>query len=110
MNCGVCVSYLAMKNDLKNKGFGKKYCAGCLPRSKNCTFMKEHCELVGKGLVRFCYECRNFPCRRLEALDKRYRTKYQMSMIDNLEFIKENGIVKCWRRKTPSGAALIVVD
>jgi len=28
MNCGVCVSYLAMKNDLKKKGFGKKYCAG----------------------------------------------------------------------------------
>lgn len=25
MNCGVCASYLAMKNDLKNKGFGKKY-------------------------------------------------------------------------------------
>jgi hypothetical protein len=29
MNCGLCVSYLAMKNDLKKKGFGKSYCSGC---------------------------------------------------------------------------------
>ncbi|KNZ40616.1 DUF3795 domain-containing protein [Acetobacterium bakii] len=57
MNCGVCVSYLAMKNDLKKQGFNRKYCAGCLPRGKNCTFMKDHCDLLGKGLVRFCYEC-----------------------------------------------------
>ena len=92
MNCGVCASYLAMKNDLKKKGFGKAYCAGCLPRGKNCTFMKKQCALLGKGLVRFCYECAGFPCRRLKALDKRYRTFYHMSMIENLEYIQKNGI------------------
>ncbi len=92
MNCGVCVSYLAMKNELGKQGFKKKYCAGCLPRGKNCTFMKNHCDLLGKGLVRFCYECADFPCGRLKALDTRYRAKYHMSMIENLEFIKEQGI------------------
>src|SRR5512136_1645010 len=92
MNCGVCASYLAMKNDLKKKGFRKTYCAGCLPRSKNCAFIKKQCSLLGKGLVRFCYECADFPCRRLKALDKRYRTFYHMSMIENLEYIKERGI------------------
>ncbi|MFC1970562.1 DUF3795 domain-containing protein [Chloroflexota bacterium] len=92
MNCGVCISYLAMRNDLNRKGFRRTYCAGCLPRSKNCVFMRKHCDLVGKGLVRFCYECHDFPCHRLKALDKRYRTKYHMSMIENLEFIKEHGI------------------
>ena len=92
MNCGLCVSYLAMKTDLNNKGFRRKYCAGCRPRGKNCLFMKGHCDLVGKGLVRFCYECQNFPCRRLKALDKRYRTKYHMSMIENLEWIRDKGI------------------
>lgn len=92
MNCGVCVSYLAMKNDLKKQGFNRKYCAGCLPRGKNCTFMKDHCDLLGKGLVRFCYECGDFPCTRLKALDKRYRNKYHMSMIENLEFIKAQGM------------------
>jgi len=92
MNCGLCVSYLAMKRDLNKKGFGRKYCAGCLPRGENCTFMSTHCQRLAKGLVRFCYECDDFPCRRLEALDKRYRTKYHMSMIDNLGFIRAHGM------------------
>jgi len=94
MNCALCVSYLAMKNDLKTKGFGKKYCAGCRPSGKNCTFMKKQCELLGKGLVRFCYECAAFPCPRLKSLDKRYRTFYHMSMIENLEYIQSCGIGK----------------
>lgn len=91
MNCGLCVSYLAMKNDLNSKGFSKKYCPGCIPRGKHCTFMSKQCELVGKGLVRFCYECGDFPCTRLRDLDKRYRTKYHMSMIGNLEYIRDQG-------------------
>jgi len=52
MNCGLCISFLAMKNELNKQGFKKKCCPGCLPRGKNCTFMKDHCELLGKGLVR----------------------------------------------------------
>ena len=92
MNCGVCVSYLAMRNDLKSKGFSKTYCAGCLPRGKNCAFMKKACARLGKGLVRFCYECPDYPCRRLKTLDKRYRTRYHMRMIANLDFIKAHGI------------------
>jgi hypothetical protein len=93
MNCGLCASYLAMKNDLKKKGFGKTYCAGCLPGGKNCYY-KRQCELLRKGLVRFCYDCGDFPCRRLKTLDKRYRTFYYMSMIENLEFIKKHGMEK----------------
>jgi hypothetical protein len=99
MNCGLCISYLAMKNDLNNRGFKRKYCVGCLPRGKNCTFMGHHCDLLEKGLVRFCYECENFPCRRLKALDKRYRTKYHMSMIENLEFIKEQGMERFLKKE-----------
>jgi len=81
-----------MKYDLKKEGLRKRYCSGCRPRGKNCTFMKKHCDLLGKGLVQFCYECEKFPCSRLKDLDKRYRTKYHMSMIENLEFIKEHGM------------------
>jgi hypothetical protein len=96
MDCGICISYLAMQNDLNKKGFRKSYCAGCLPRGKNCAFifMKKNCDLLGKGLVRFCYECQDFPCRRLKTIDKRYRTKYHMSMIANLEYIRDKGIGK----------------
>lgn len=92
MNCSLCVSYLTMKNDLNKQGFKKRYCAGCLPRGKNCTFMKNHCTLLPKGLIRFCFECAKFPCKRLIALDKRYSTKYHMSMIKNLEFIRTHGM------------------
>ncbi len=92
MNCGLCVNYLAMKNELKKKGFNRGYCPGCLPRGKNCIYMKGACDLLGEGRVRFCHECADYPCRRLKALDKRYRTKYHMSMVENLEFVKERGL------------------
>ena len=92
MNCGVCFSYLGMKNDFKKQGFKNKYCEGCLPRGANCLHMGARCKLLGKGLIRFCYECRDFPCKRLKDLDKRYRTKYHMSMIENLKLIEQHGI------------------
>lgn len=40
----------------------------------------------------FCFECVKFPCQRLKQLDKRYRNKYQMSMLENLEYIKVKGL------------------
>ncbi|MHB8104396.1 MAG: DUF3795 domain-containing protein, partial [Dehalococcoidales bacterium] len=46
------------------------------------------------GRVQFCYECADFPCQRLKHLDKRYRTFYRMSMIENLNFIREQGMQK----------------
>jgi hypothetical protein len=91
MNCGVCDFCLAMKNDLKRKGFAKTYCAGCLQSDRNCHH-KRRCELPREGLVRFYYDCQDFPCHRLKTLDKRYRTSYGMSMIENLEYIKEHGM------------------
>ena len=100
MNCGVCVSYLAMTNDLKTKGFSKGYCPGCLPRGKNCSFMKKQCEQLRKGLLRFCYECEDFPCPRLKALDKRYRSRFHMSMIDNLVFIQAHGMEAFLEKET----------
>jgi hypothetical protein len=94
MNCAICSGYLAMKNDLKSTGIMKTYCAGCRPRGKNCAFLKKKCDLLANGRVQYCYECEEFPCRRLRDLDKRYRTFYRMSMIENLEYIRDNGIEK----------------
>jgi hypothetical protein len=99
MNCGLCFSYLAMKNDLNKQGFRRKYCAGCLTRGKNCTFMSKQCNLLGKGLVRLCHECGAFPCSRLKALDKRYRSKYHMSMVQNFRFIKEHGMERFLKKE-----------
>ena len=90
MNCGICIGHLREKNpcggcfkkDDKNK---PKHCRSC--NIVNCMFL----EKTGSG---FCFDCEKYPCTRLERLDKRYRTNYGMSMIDNLEFIKESGLEK----------------
>jgi len=94
INCARCSAYLARQNDLHKQGFGMSYCTGCRPRGKNCAFMKKSCELLGNGLVKFCYECVEFPCDRLKRLDKRYRTNYRLSIIANLEFIRDSGMRK----------------
>jgi hypothetical protein len=68
------------------------YCTGCRPRNKKCAFLKKKCDLLLNGEVEYCYQCDVFPCERLGHLDQRYRRYHRMSMIDNLEFIRENGI------------------
>jgi hypothetical protein len=92
MNCAICSGYLAYDNDIKNKGIRMGYCIGCRPRDKQCSFIKKRCSLISNDQVRYCYECEWFPCDYLIKLDKRYRTLYRMSMIDNLEYMKKNGI------------------
>ena len=94
MNCAICAAHLALKNDIKSKGVRMPYCSGCRPRKKKCAFLKKRCELLMKNKVRYCYGCKKFPCDNLQRIDKRYRSLYRMSMIENLEFIKENGIEK----------------
>jgi hypothetical protein len=94
MNCALCSGYLALKNDIKNKGIKLINCPGCRPRNKKCAFLKGHCSKLSKGEVTFCFECTSFPCDRLRTIDNRYRSRYRMSMIENLSFIKENGMEK----------------
>jgi len=94
MNCAICASYLAMKNDVKSKGTKMPYCTGCRPGNKRCAYLRKHCSKLANDEVTFCYECQEFPCHRLRTIDKRYRSRYRMSMIENLSFIKENGMKK----------------
>ena len=39
------------------------------------------------------------PCKRLKALDKRYRTRYHMSMLENLAFLQANGLEEFVRQQ-----------
>ena len=93
MNCGICSSYLAYKNSLKGKGFPN--CKGCRARNKKCAFLKKRCKddlKLLKGEIQFCFECNCYPCDVLTGLDDRYRQRFDMSMIDNLNEIKNKGI------------------
>jgi len=76
----------------------KKKCPGCRTddesKAKSCNrCIIKNCDQLKKNNWKFCSDnCKKYPCRRLKNLDKRYRTKYDMSMIDNLESINKNGI------------------
>ncbi len=91
MNCRLCWGYIREKNT----------CPGCLridsqesQKSKYRTTCKiKNCDQITKNKTKYCSDsCDNFPCARLKQLDKRYRIKYGMSMIDNLKMINEFGI------------------
>ena len=87
MNCGICRAYLREKNR----------CLGCFSedpykRSFRRECIVRNCETIKTNTSGFCYECSEFPCRRLKQLDKRYTTKYSMSMLENLEIIRNEGI------------------
>lgn len=87
MNCGLCMCYLRAKNR----------CLGCRAEDDGkaksvlaCTIRK--CETLRLAESGFCIECKKLPCPRLKRLDIRYRTKYRMSMLENLQGIRDVGI------------------
>lgn len=76
ITCAVCYVHLRQK----------KPCFGCrgLDASK-----PEHCRkckikdcATGQG-IDFCFECSTFPCATIKRLDKSYRQRYQVSLIEN---------------------------
>jgi hypothetical protein len=86
MNCGICMAYLRKKNK----------CNGCRATNVWKPVTREQCKIKNCSNLssQFCSACEEFPCKRLKHLDKRYRTKYGMSMIENLQTIEEAGIKK----------------
>ena len=76
MNCWVCYVHLRKK----------KNCLGCQGQD---DLKPEHCRkckikdcALGQG-IHFCFECSSFPCAIIKRLDKSYRQRYQVSLVDN---------------------------
>jgi hypothetical protein len=94
MNCRLCVAYVRDKNT----------CPGCRsddrvkPKTRFTCRIKR-CEEMAQHKARYCFDCDTFPCDRLKHLDKRYRTTYGMSMVDNLVSIRELGIRRFLRNE-----------
>jgi hypothetical protein len=87
MNCSLCIAYQRAKNK----------CSGCNGpdenKPKSCTVCHiKQCEELLHTQSGFCFSCGKFPCKRLKQLDTRYRTKYGMSMIQNLSKIELQGM------------------
>jgi hypothetical protein len=92
MNCAICSRYLSYVNNLK-----RSQCIGCRPRNKSCEYLFIKCTGINhtsKGNAVFCFECNQYPCEQINRMDDRYRNNYNMSVKDNLEFIKNFGIGK----------------
>ena len=87
MNCGLCYAFLREKN----KCPGCRFFDSLTPVSiARCGI--RNCEKFKNKKIKFCFECDEFPCQRLKKLDKRYRSKYNMSEIQNLEIIRDKGL------------------
>lgn len=84
MNCMVCYKHCNHK----------KPCSGCL---KNGEGKPEHCRTCrikdcvnSKGLS-YCFACADYPCRYISSLEKSYRTRYGVSLMDNSAYVKAHG-------------------
>ncbi len=92
MNCAVCSRYLSYVNNLK-----RRQCIGCRPRNERCAYLFGKCRGINhaaRGDAAFCFECAYYPCPQINRVDDRYRKNYNMSFIENLEYIKSMGIGK----------------
>lgn len=92
MDCGVCGAYLAYSHDVPRKRGATIHCTGCRARRKRCAYLKGHCPPLANGDVNFCFECADYACERLQHLDSRYRGRYGMSLIENLDLVRDAGI------------------
>ena len=88
MNCGLCIGHMREKRKCPGcraiDAYKSSYGRECYIRS---------CQILKNNNWKYCSgKCEKYPCTRLKNLDKRYRTRYGMSMIENLSSIKKNGL------------------
>lgn len=85
INCMVCYRHC----------YHKKPCAGCLGSD---TGKPEHCRkckikaCVNEKSLTYCYECADFPCKQIRALEKSYTTRYKKSLVANSHSVKTIGL------------------
>lgn len=106
--CNLCSAFVREKNR----------CSGCqgegyvLPHCRKCGIVLCPVKQEIPGLI--CADCERFPCRRLKDLEKRYLSKYGVSLLENFALLKAGGKVglhEAIRKKwacTSCGSMLIV--
>ncbi len=87
MNCRLCIAFIREKNT----------CPGCLVKGVDKTTYSSRCRIknckhLAKSRSKYCFKCEKYPCARMKQIDKRYSTKYGMSMLENLDIIEKSGI------------------
>jgi len=88
MNCSICNAHYRKKNT----------CPGCRKINIRTSTTRLHCSIRDCSILKdrkwmYCSDtCDFYPCKRLKSLDERYKKKYHMSMIENHECIKKEGV------------------
>ena len=85
MNCTYCQSHLRKK----------KPCIGCRFHDEGEPVHCKKCKIrdcASEKEVYFCSECADYPCILIKRLDKSYRTRYNESLINNLNVIDGKGM------------------
>jgi hypothetical protein len=82
MNCMVCYKYLS-----------NQPCAGCAalggkPAHRQCRIRR----CAGERGLSHCFLFGEFPCRLIKNLDKSYKTRYGVSLVEDALAAKEMGI------------------
>lgn len=92
MNCLVCYKHCAHKTP----------CAGCLVGGQGKPAHCRRCAIKDcareKGLVH-CHACAEYPCRRINALEKSYQKRYRASLTANSRFVQEEGLAAFMARQ-----------
>lgn len=85
MNCMVCYRHCSHK----------KPCAGCRAGEEGKPAHCRSCKIkdcIREKSLSFCYECGDFPCRPIRNLDKSYRLRYGVSLLENSRAASECGL------------------
>lgn len=85
INCFVCYKHLR----------AKKPCPGCLMGDTGKQGHCLDCEIKRCALAQghtHCIACERYPCARIKRMDKSYRTRYGLSLVENARTARENGI------------------
>jgi hypothetical protein len=87
IDCSLCRAYFR----------DHKPCPGCRGGASNksnacLTCAIKNCEQLAAGGYKFCSSCAKYPCTELLHLDARYRTRYGVSVMVNLERIQIVGV------------------
>lgn len=85
MNCLVCYKHCYHKNP----------CVGCLNGDRG---KPEHCrkckikDCIRSKKLSYCFECTDFPCTLIKTLEKSDNKRYQASLMENSEFVRQHGL------------------
>lgn len=92
MNCMVCYVHLKKKQP----------CSGCLSSDTNKPERCKSCAIKScakeKSFV-YCFDCIDFPCKRIKNLEKSYQKRYQVSLLSNSKHVKEEGFASFFEKE-----------